>query len=251
MHFLTIGLGIGSALIAALAASRIAVAASRRPAAAFGLSALFLTGLLYVAVLQSLVLYVHPKDLLPASLAPETVFLLYAATTALISIASGTALVAAWIAIIRRGEQPSRFKTIGFAVLFSLALCILSAPFLIENQLVISRAITANEAEINAFARSYKAGLEKLVKVGALSRIEVEDDAITHYIGGPLYKVGTQGLAEYARAAMVYHTLVLGKSPRPVVLRDAITEDRIGTYRPDGVFVLQTARDLSQAKAYR
>lgn len=251
MQFLTVALGIGSAFAAALAACRIAAAADRRPAAAFGLCAFCLTGLLYVAVLQTLVLYAHPKDLLPASLAPEAVFLVYAAATSLISIASGAALIAAWIALIRRGEQPSRFKAVGLALLFSLALGILSAPFLIENQLVIGRAITANEAEIKAFARSYKAGLEKLVKLGALSRIEVEDDAITHYIGGPLYKVGTEGLAEYARAAMVYHTLVLGNARRPIVLRDAITEDRIGTYRPDGVFVVQTARDLSQAKAYR
>ncbi len=204
-----------------------------------------------MAVLQGLVLYVHPKHLLPASLAPETVFLLYAAATSLIAIASAAALAAAWIALTRRPEQPSRCKAIGLAVLFSLALCILSAPFLVENQLVIGRAITANEAEINAFARSYKAGLAKLVKLGALSRIQVEDDAVTHYIGGPLYKVGPQGLAEYARAAMVYNTLVLGKAPRSIVLRDAVTEDRIGTYSPDGVFVVQTERDLSQAKAYR
>ena len=186
-------------------------------------------------------LYFHPKALLPASLAPETVFLLYAGTTSLIGIA------------VRRGPgrrldraypppgAARRFKTLGLALLFSLAISILAAPFLIENQLVIGRAIKANEAEINAFSQSYKAGLAKLVKIGALRRIEVEDDTVTHYIGGPLYQIGAKGLAEYARAAMVYNTLVLGKAPRSIVLRDATTEDPIGTYRPDGVFVLQTS----------
>jgi hypothetical protein len=251
MYFLTVALGIGSAFAAALAASRIAAAAGRRPAAAFGLPAFFLTALIYVAALQCLALYTPTKGILPASLAPETAFLLYAAVTALLAAVSGLALVAAWAAAVRHREQPSRFKAVGLAVLFSLSLCILSAPFLIQNQLVIGRAISANEAEINAFKTSYKVGLERLAKAGALSRIEIEDETITHYIGGPLYKVGTQGLAEYARAAMVYHTLVLGKAPRPVVLRDAVTEDRIGTYRPDGVFVVQTARDFTQADADR
>lgn len=251
MEFLTAALGIGSALAAALVAARIAVAADRRPAAAFGLPAFFIAALLYVALLQGLVLYLHPKHLLPASLTPETVFLIYAAATALISIATAAALVAAWVALTRRPEQPARFKAFGLAVLFSLALCILAAPFLIQNQLVIGRAISANEAEINAFARSYKANMAKLVKMGALSRIQVEDDAVTHYIGGPLYKLGARGLAQYARAAMVYNTLVLGKTPRSIVLRDAVTEAKIGTYSPDGTFVLQTTRDLSQAKTYR
>ncbi len=251
MQFLTVVLGFGSALAAAFLAFRIAAGADRRPAAAFALSAAFIAGLLYLAVLQGLVLYFHPKALLPASMAPETVFLLYAGTTSLIGIAAGAGLVAAWIALTRRQEQPARFKTLGLALLFSLAISILAAPFLIENQLVIGRAIKANEAEINAFSQSYKAGLAKLVKIGALRRIEVEDDTVTHYIGGPLYQIGAKGLAEYARAAMVYNTLVLGKAPRSIVLRDATTEAPIGTYRPDGVFVLQTTRDLSQAKADR
>lgn len=248
MQFLVVALGFGSAAVAALAAARIAARAGRTPGAAFGLSAFFLAGLGYVAGLQSLMLYGLPRGLLPLPLAPETMFLIYAALTSLLAIALSAGLIALWLAVSRSSrETPSRFKTFGLALLFSLAIGILAAPFLIENQLAIGRAVSANESEIQAYRTSYKAGLEKLATIGALHRIEVDDDAVTHYIGGPLYQVGAKGLAEYARAAMVYQTLVLGANARPVVLRDAVTEDRIATYSADGVFVVQTTRDLGQA----
>jgi hypothetical protein len=248
MQFLIVVLGFGSAAAAALAASRIATRAGRRPGAAFGLSAFFLAGLGYVAALQALVLYGLPHGLLPVPLAPETTFLIYAALTSALAVALGAGLVAAWIAVSGASRAaPSRFKAFGLAALFSLAVGILAAPFLIQNQLAIGRAVSANESEIQAYRTSYKAGLEKLATIGALHRIDVDDDAVTHYIGGPLYQVGAKGLAEYARAAMVYQTLVLGADARPVVLRDAITEDRIATYSADGVFVVQTTRDLDQS----
>ena len=248
MDFLAIALGIGSATAAAAAARRVAVGLGRTPASAFALSAFILGALIYVGTLQGLMLYGLPAGGLTADFGPETMLFAYAALAALAAIAGGTALIAAWLAI-RGREAPSRFKSFGLAALFSLAACILAAPLLIQNQLAIGRAISANEAEISAFTRSYKAGLERLSKIGALSRIEVDGAAVTHYIGGPLYEVGADGLAKYARAAMVYQTLVLGDPAKPVVLRDALTEDAIGTFRTDGVFVVQTKRDLTQAGA--
>lgn len=249
MDFLTIALGIAGAAAAALAARRIATRLGRSPAAAFGVSAFFLSALLYVAALQILMLYGLPSGMLPAARAPEATFLAYAVLADVFAIAAGVGMVAGWIAVFRtRKNAPNRLKSFGLAMLFSLAVTILAAPYLIQNQLTIGRAISANEAEISAFTSSYKSGLKRLAKVGALSRIEIDDAAITHYIGGPLYDVGTEGLAKYARAAMVYQTLVLGETAKPVVLRDAVTEDRIGTFRPDGVFIVQTTRDLTQAK---
>lgn len=247
MDILTIVLGLAGATAATFAARRIAARLGRSPAAAFGLSAFFLSGLLYVAALQTLMLYGLPSGMLPVARAPEATFLAYAVLAAVFSIAAGVGMVAGWIAVFRnRKDAPNRLKTLGLASLFSLAVTILAAPYLIQNQLTIGRAIGANEAEISAFTSSYKSGLQRLAKVGALSRIEIDDAAITHYIGGPLYDVGPEGLAKYARAAMVYQTLVLGEAPKPVVLRDAVTEDRIGTFQPDGVFVVQTNRDLTQ-----
>jgi hypothetical protein len=251
MDFLAIALGLGSATAAAIAARRIALGLGRSPAAAFALSAFILAGLIYVGTLQGLILYGLPDGDMAADLAPETMLLGYAALAALISIAAGVGLVAAWLTIRGQEAAPNRFKTFGLATLFSLAVCILAAPLLIQNQLAIGRAISANEAEINAFTQSYKSGLERLAKIGALSRIEVDDAAVVHYIGGPLYEVGADGLAKYARAAMVYQTLVLGETAKPIVLRDAATEDPIGTFRTDGVFVLQTKRNLTQARTNR
>ena len=245
MDLLAIALGICSAAAAAVAARRIALRLGRSPAAAFALSTFFLSGLLYAATLQALVLYGLPSGILPVPPAPEATFLAYVALAAVVSVAAGVGMVGAWLAVARTAEdRPSRLKTFGLATLFSLAVTILAAPYLIQNQLAIGRAISANEAEISAFTSSYRTGLERLAKVGALSRIEVDDTAVTHYIGEPLYETGAEGLAKYAKAAMVYQTIVLGEAEKPVVLRDAVTEDRIGTFRPDGVFVVQTSRDL-------
>lgn len=251
MDVLAIALGIGSATAAGAVARRIAVRLGRSPAGAFALSAFILGGLIYVGTLQALMLYGLPANAPSAELSPEMMLLACTALAALVSIVAGAGMVAAWLAVRSPEAAPNRFKTFGLAALFSLAVCILAAPMLIQNQLTIGRAISANEAEISAFTSSYKAGLERLAKVGALSRIEVDDDAVTHYIGGPLYGVGPDGLAKYARAAMVYQTLVLGDAAKPVVLRDAVTNDPIGTYRTDGVFVVQTKRNLSHANANR
>jgi len=240
MTFLTSALGLLGAMIAALAASRAAAAAERRPAAALGVCGFVIAILAYGGVLQALVLFVHPKGALAASMGPEAVFAAFAVLAALAAAVTGGGAIYAWLAI--SGNQAGgRFRTAGLSLLFSLAVTILAAPFLIQNQMTIERSIDANEAEIEAFKMSYTSGLEKLTALGALSRIEIGDDAVTHYIGGPLYKVGEEGLAEYARAAMIYHTHILGRPPMPVVLRDSATEAKIGTFRIDNVFVLHMA----------
>jgi hypothetical protein len=251
MDFLAIALGIVGATVAAIVARRIALWVGRGPSAAFAFSAFILGALAYAGTLQGLILYGLPGDVLSSDLAPETRLLAYTGLAGLVSIAGGAGTVAVWLAVRSRDVAPSRFKTFGLAALFSLAACILAAPLLIQNQLAIARAISANEAEISAFTSSYKAGLERMAKIGALSRIEAGDDAVTHYIGGPLYSLGVDGLVKYARAAMIYQTLVLGEAAKPVVLRDAVTEDPVGTLRTDGVFVVQTKRNLSQADAKR
>lgn len=247
MDFLATALGLAGAATAAAVTHRLARRLGRSPAAAFACSAFVLGGVVYLGALQALILYGLPADALPGELAPEAMLLLYAGLAMLLSFALSAGMIAGWLAVRRRDAAPNRFKTCGLAFLFSLAICILAAPVLIQNQLAIGRAISANEAELTAFRTSYTSGLERLAKIGALSRIEVDDTAVTHYIGGPLYRVGPDGLAKYARAAMVYQTLVLGETAKPVVLRDAATQDPIGTFRTDGVFVVQTKRDLSRA----
>jgi hypothetical protein len=239
MPFFTAILGLIVAAIAAVAASRIAASADRRPSAAFGLCAFFIGILAYAGTLQTLILYVHASGAMAAAVGPEAVYAAYAGIAALAAVILGTALIAGWIRLTRIAAHPAgRLRTSGFAVLFSVAITILAAPFLIQNQLTIERSVKANMAEIEAFKQSYTNGLEKLNQLGALSRIEVGDDSVTHYIGGPLYKIGEKGLAEYARAAMVYHTQVLGNEALPVVLRDSATDAKIGTYRVDNVYVV-------------
>lgn len=241
MSYLIVVLGIVSGLAAAWVTARMARAADRRPAASFALCGFVLSLLVYGGALQALVRFVHPTSAVTA-FGAEAVFLAFTGVSALIAVAAATGIVAAWIALFGSGDgSAARFRTTGLAILFSLAAVILAAPFLIHNQIAIERSLDANEAEVQAFSTSYRSGLEKLTELGALNRIEVDDDAVTHYVGGPLYKVGEQGLAEYARAAMIYHTRVLGNAPAPVVLRDSATETKIGTFRTDGVFVIHTA----------
>lgn len=239
MPIFTAILGLIVASIAAVAASRIAASADRHPSAAFGLCAFFVAVLVYAGTLQSLILYVHPNGTFTATIGPEMVYAAFAGIAALAAVILGTSLVAAWTRLTRT-PATGRLRTCGFAVLFSFAITILAAPFLVQNQITIERSVKANIAEIEAFKQSYTAGLEKLNRIGALSRIEVGDGSVTHYIGDPLYKIGEKGLAEYARAAMIYHTQVLGNDAMPVVLRDAATDAKIGTFRVDNVFVVHT-----------
>ena len=242
MPIFTAILGLVFASVAALAAYRIAASAERRPATAYGLCAFVVAVLVYGGTLQTLILYVNTSGPIASVLRAEAVYAAFAALSGLIATASGIASIAAWTRLTRTAEAgDGRLKTSGLALLFSVAVTILAAPFLIQNQITIERSIDANLAEIAAFKQSYTNGLEKLTRMGALSRIEVGDDAVTHYIGDPLYKVGEQGLAEYARAAMIYHTQVLGNDVMPVVLRDSTTEAKIGTFRTDSVFVVHVA----------
>ena len=241
MHFFTTILGLVVAGLAAIAGTRIAAAGERRPAAAFGLCAFFIAVLAYGGALQILILYVHPGASLTDATGPEAVYAGFAGISALVAVILGTGLVAAWIRLTRTTVHPvGRFRTTGFALLFSVTITILAAPFLIHNQITIERSVEANVAEIEAFKQSYTNGLEKLTKLGALSRIEVGDEAVTHYIGDPLYKLGDKGLAEYARAAMIYHTQVLGNDAMPIILRDSATDAKIGTFRTDNVYVVHT-----------
>jgi hypothetical protein len=239
MLLFTVIIGLAGAGVAMIAATRSARDAGRYPAPAFGLSAFVIAILTFGAALQTLVLHVHTGGLLGDTLGPPVVYAAFAAAACVFAAGLGFVLVALWIRLTgRAGAETGRLKTSGLAVLFSLAITILAAPFLIQNQITIERSVEANLAEIAAFKQSYTNGLEKLTKLGALSRIEVDDEAVTHYIGGPLYKIGEDGLAEYARAAMIYHTQVLGHEALPVVLRDAATQTKIGTYRTDSVYVV-------------
>jgi len=242
MPIFTAILGLVFACVAALAAYRIATSAERKPAAAYGLCALVVSVLVYGGALQTLILYVNTSGPIASGLRAEAVYAAFAALSGLFAAGVGIASIALWTRLTRSTEAGAgRLKTSGLALLFSVAVTILAAPFLIQNQITIERSIDANLAEIAAFKQSYTNGLEKLTRMGALSRIEVGDDAVTHYIGDPLYKVGEQGLAEYARAAMIYHTQVLGNEAMPVVLRDSTTEAKIGTFRTDSVFVVHAA----------
>jgi len=45
-------------------------------------------------------------------------------------------------------------------------------------------------------------------------------------------------LAEYAKASMIYNVYVAGNEPRPIVLRNAVTAQRIGVFGMDGVYTV-------------
>ena len=107
MDILTIVLGLAGATAATFAARRIAARLGRSPAAAFGLSAFFLSGLLYVAALQTLMLYGLPSGMLPVARAPEATFLAYAVLAAIFSIAAGVGMVAGWIAVFLDPDAPA------------------------------------------------------------------------------------------------------------------------------------------------
>lgn len=237
-HF---GFGLLAAIIAAVMAAGIARRRYRHPAAAYAVAALFLSGIAYIALLQTALLHLRPETFGAVNISPATLYIAYSGACAALSILVTTALVSAFTAIGRpTSGETGRVAPYARVALFAAVIMIVAAPFLVQNQLTIGRAAAANNAEIAALRTSYKAGLDRLVKLGVVRRIEVDDQIVTHYVTEPLFELGPQRLAEYARASMIYQSFVSGQSPKPVVLRNANTDSKIGTYRTDGVFVLES-----------
>lgn len=243
-----IGYGVIGVLLSGLAAGLIASRLGRRPPAAFSIAALFLSAVLYILSLQALVLYLRPDPFGLGQLQPVKLYLYYAGASAFFSFSLSTGVMAISVALARAGAS-GRFGAYARAVVFSLVLVILSGPLVIHNQFAIGRAIAANEAEIAALRASYKAGLDKLSKLGIVRKIEVDETAVTHFVTKPLYNLGVRRMAEYARASLIYHLHVAGGEAKPIVLRDAITNERIATYRTNGVFELASDSHYPGVKA--
>ncbi len=238
LHF---GFGILAAVAAAVLAAGIARRRYRHPAAAYSVAALFLNGIAYIALLQTALLHLPPETIGLGDLPPATLYIAYSAACAAGSVLITIGLVSAFTAIGRPATgDAGRAAPYARVALFAAVIMIIAAPFLVQNQLAIGRAAAANNAEIAALRTSYKAGLDRLVKLGVVRRIEVDDQTVTHYVSKPLFELGPQRLAEYARASMIYQSYVSGQSPKPVVLRNAANDSKIGTYRTDGVFVLES-----------
>lgn len=238
LHF---GFGLLAAVIAAVMAAGIARRRYRHPAAAYAVAALFLNGIAYIAILQSALLHLPPETIGLAGFAPATLYIAYSGASAAGSVLVTVGLVSAFTAIGRPGTgETGRAAPYVRVAVFAAVVMIIAAPFLVQNQLAIGRAAAANNAEIAALRTSYKAGLDRLVKLGVVRRIEVDDQTVTHYVSEPLFELGPQRMAEYARASMIYQSYVSGQSPKPVVLRNAANDRKIGTYRTDGVFVLES-----------
>ncbi len=233
--------GLLAAILAAIMATSIARRRYRNPAAAYAVAALFLNGIIYIALLQTALLHLRPETFGAGNIQPATLYIAYSGACAAGSILVTVLLVSAFTAV--GGPAPSetgRATPYARVALLVAVITIIAAPFLVQNQLTIGRAAAANNAEIAALRTSYKAGLDRLVKLGVVRRIEVDDDIVTHYVSEPLFELGPQRLAEYARASMIYQSYMSGQSPKPVVLRNAKTAGKIGTYRTDGVFVLES-----------
>lgn len=241
LHF---GFGLLAAAVAAVMAASIARRRYRHPAAAYGVAALFLNGIAYIALLQTALLHLRPESVGMGDFAPATLYIVYSGACAAASVLLTIGLVGAFTASQRPSAGESgRVAPYARVALFATVAVIIAAPFLVQNQLAIGRAAAANNAEIAALRTSYKAGLDRLVKLGVVRRIEVDDQTVTHYVSESLFALGPQRLAEYARASMIYQSYVSGQTPKPVVLRNAANDSKIGTYRTDGVFVLEA--DLS------
>lgn len=237
LHF---GFGLLAAGAAAVMATGIARRRYRHPAAAYGVAALFLNGIAYIALLQTAFLHLRPESIGMGDFPPATLYIAYSAACAAASVLLTIGLVSGFTAIQRPATGESgRIAPYARVALFATVVMIIAAPFLVQNQLAIGRAAAANNAEIAALRTSYKAGLDRLVKLGVVRRIEVDDETVTHYVSEPLFALGPQRLAEYARASMIYQSYVSGQTPKPVVLRNAENDSKIGTYRTDGVFVLE------------
>jgi hypothetical protein len=236
-------LGIAGSLITAITVCVLAARRGFRAWSAAGLVTMFLFGLLYTGVLQVLVMAVDTAPLSAVLIQPEDLYLAYAGTSAILAFAITVALSIVTLSIVRRsGKSFGRRETLLRGAVITAVIAAVAGPILIHNQLSIDRALVANEAEITALRMTYKDGLERLMRLGAVTKIQVGDSAITHFIAKPLYGLGEKRLAEYAKASMIYNVYVAGNHPKPIILRTSDTARRIGVFGMDGVYTVDPNR---------
>jgi len=236
-------LGIAGSFVTAITVCVLAARRGYRAWSAAGLISMFLFGLLYTGVLQVMVMAVDAAPLSVVLIQPEYLYLAYAGASAGLAFAMTVCLSIATLNMIRRsGQKFGRTEVLLRGAVFAAIAVAVAGPILIHNQLSIDRAVVANEAEISALRTTYKDGLERLMRIGAVTKIQVGDSAITHFIAKPLYGLGEKRLAEYAKASMIYNVYVAGNEPKPIVLRNAVTAQRIGVFGMDGVYTVDPNR---------
>lgn len=250
--FAPLALGIAGSLVTAIIVCVLAARRGFRAWSAAGLFTMFLFGLLYTGVLQVLVMAVDTAPLSVVLIQPEKLYLAYAGASASLAFAMTVCVSIAAMAMIRRsGRKSGRTEMLLRGAMIAVLVAAIGGPILIHNQLSIDRAIVANEAEISALRTTYKDGLERLIRLGAVTKIQVGDGAITHFIAKPLYTLGEKRLAEYAKASMIYNVYVAGNEPKPIVLRNAETAQRIGVYGMDGVYTVDPNRHTQRSATLR
>ena len=240
--------GVMGAILVGFSMQRLARRWDRHPAALLSTAAVLLFGILFAALLQALVMYVDPQSTALASARPEIVYLAYAGVAAAAAASGALGLTALFVRAFGHKDATHAGRKSGLkAAIIGILIAVAAIPFLVQNQIAIGRAIAANEAEIAALRTSYTAGLERLVKLGVVKKIEVSDTAVTHFVTAPLYDLGVRGLAEYAKASLIYHIYVTNGEPKPVVIRNADTGRKIGTYHADGVFMVAADHDMPRS----
>lgn len=250
--FAPLVLGIAGSLITAITVCVLAARRGFRAWSAAGLITMFLFGMLYTGVLQILVMAVDTAPLSVVLIQPEHLYLAYAGASAGLAFVMTVGLSIATLAVIRRnGHELGRPQTLLRWAVFAMIAAAVAGPILVHNQLSIDRALIANEAEITALRTTYKDGLDKLMRLGAVTKIQVGDTAITHFIAKPLYALGEKRLAEYAKASMIYNVYVAGNEPKPIVLRNAVTAQRIGVFGMDGVYTVDPNRHKPRNAIFR
>ncbi len=236
-------LGIVGSLATAITVCVLAARRGFRAWSAAGLVTMLLFGLIFGGVLQIFAMAVDPAPLSAVLIQPETLYLAYAATSAVLAFVVTVGLSNAVLGMIDRQGQPRGHGAAALRwAVFAMIAAAVAGPILIHNQSSIDRALVANEAEIAALRTTYKDGLERLMQIGAVTKIHVGDNAITHFIAKPLYALGEKRLAEYAKASMIYNVYVAGNEPKPIVLRNAATTQRIGVFGMDGVYTVDPNR---------
>lgn len=249
-----VGVGFIGAALAVVGVFLLAVRWRNRTAVPYCLSIFVFYSLLYIATFK--------QGLVNAGINPDigdgvllTVqFVGQALVTALGVSVFALLLFAAYLGLMGRAEFPVKRTT---AYTGCALFCVVFTVFLNPTNAVRQdndpadtsiyvRAMTSpSPASIAAAKRKAQRTLAELRQIGALARVEANENLLVHHVRGQFLDLPNEVVEEYLRAALFHHIHFDGGTVKPVLLRVADSErdiallDEKGRFRRNRTFAAQ------------
>lgn len=213
----------------------------RRSGLAYCLPAFLIYVLLFVATYRHSVVN---ADTGPVEISDYAITALHLGQAALSALGVAVAVLAVfclYLSVLPRLDRPvNRVRAYGGCAIVCMVISVLFNPNGAVRKLETPAAaaivaVDPDRADA-AMRRKAKDTLEKLRKLGVVTRVETDDTAITHYVTPHFVELPDDVIEEYARAVFVDHTRNESGSAKPVILRETASGRRIAIRDRDGRF---------------